>query len=232
MVGRGAVLSPHSSTRHRPGLDPLCLPLLGMGQCFGGLLRVGEATKARRADLVFPADALGSQDYILIKINEPKTRGRAARHQSSRVEASDLVAVISIAFEKLPKPAPLWPHSGQTLRRRFDQVLQRLYIPTARRPSRSLDLGSLRPGGATYLLQITEDSEYVRRKGRWVSQKVMEIYIQEVTACTYISDLPLEARTRVLCAAQSFSAILQHALSWTKAKIPCRCWFQLWAHQL
>ena len=164
--------------------------------CFGGLLRVGEATKAKRGDLVFPSDALGSQDYVLIKIDRPKTRGRAARRQSSRVEAADLVSVISIAFEHRPRSALLWPHAGQTLRRRFDHVLQRLCIPTTRGPARSLDLGSLRPGGATYLLQVTEDSEYVRRRGRWVSHKVMEIYLQEVTACTFISDLPLDARSR------------------------------------
>ena len=70
--------------------------------CFGGLLRVGKATKARRRDLVFPRDALGTQDFILIKINEPKTRGRSARHQAGRVEAADLVNVIALAFETCP----------------------------------------------------------------------------------------------------------------------------------
>ena len=35
--------------------------------CCSGLLRVGEATKAKRSDLVFPADALGSQDYVLMR---------------------------------------------------------------------------------------------------------------------------------------------------------------------
>ena len=193
---------------------------------------VSRLLSAKRSDLVFPADALGSQDYVLIKIEEPKTRGRAARHQSSRVEAADLVAVISIAFEGLPKASPLWPHAGQTLRKRFDQILHGLCIPTARRPLRSLDLGSLRPGGATYLLQITEDSEYVRRKGRWVSHKILEIYLQEVTACAYISDLPVDARSRVLCATQTFDTILQEAISGTKAKIPSRCGYQLWSHQV
>ena len=133
---------------------------------FGGLLRIGEATKAKRRDLVFPSDALGSQRFILVRINEPKTRGRAARHQSAKIEASDLVSIIALAFEGLPKDALLWPHMSQTLRRRFDHVLTRLRIPTDKTRGRPLDLGSFRPGGATFLLQTTEDSEYVRRRGR------------------------------------------------------------------
>ena len=63
--------------------------------------------------LVFPADALWMQTFILIKIDEPKTRGRAARHQAAKLEPSDLVAIVSLAFE-----------------RRFDTVLERLLVPS------------------------------------------------------------------------------------------------------
>ena len=83
---------------------------------FGSLMRIGETTKARRSDLVFPSDALGAQDFI-IKINEPKTRGRAAKHQAAKVLATDLIAIIRLAFKELPKFTRLWPHSDQTLRK-------------------------------------------------------------------------------------------------------------------
>ena len=147
-------------------------------------MRIGEAVKAKRRDVVFPADALWSQDYILIRLAEPKTRYRAARHQAAKIEAVDLVRIATIAFFDLPRNAPLWPFSAQTLRKRLDTILRRLGISSAGPGGRGIDLGSFRPGGATYLLQLTENSELVRRRGRWVSARVMEVYLQEVAAST------------------------------------------------
>ena len=49
------------------------------------------------------------------------------------------------------------------------------------------DLGSFRPGGATFLLQLFEDAEFVRRRGRWVSAKVLEVYLQEISTATFQS---------------------------------------------
>ncbi|CAE7284713.1 unnamed protein product, partial [Symbiodinium sp. KB8] len=37
-------------------------------------------------------DALFMQSFILVRIDQPKTRGRAAKHQSGKLEASDLVS--------------------------------------------------------------------------------------------------------------------------------------------
>ena len=44
--------------------------------------------------------------------------------------------------------------------------------------ARKLELGSLRDGGATWLLSVTEDAELVRRRGQWLSG----IYIQEISS--------------------------------------------------
>ena len=44
-------------------------------------------------DVVFPQDVRYSIDHILLRIMEPKTRFRAARHQSSKLEAPDLMQV-------------------------------------------------------------------------------------------------------------------------------------------
>ena len=133
------------------------------GLAWGALLRIGEATGALREALVLPRDVLYTQAFALLKIEEPKTRFRVARHQAAKLEASDLVALVDMAFGKLPKGSKLWPFSAQTLRRRLDAILEALWIPTSRTSRRPLDLGSFRPGGATYLLQATEDSELVRR---------------------------------------------------------------------
>ena len=196
---------------------------------WAGLLRIGEATAVLREDLVFPADVLYSQRYLLVRVQEPKTRLRAARHQAARVEPSDLIALISLAFFTLDKRARVWPQPNQTLRRRFDLVLERVGLSPPRAGQRPLDLGSFRPGGATFLLQATDNSELVRRRGRWVSSKVMEIYIQEVTACTFFPGLPLTVRQQVLQLAQAFPATLAQASEWKKIGIPPSSWYKFFS---
>ena len=235
VAGQGTIHPSCGNASFSSSCSPLRLPGLGMGSrgrsfraLLGALLRVSKATRATRGHLVFPADAFWMQTFVLGKIDEPKTRGRAAKHQAAKLEPSDLVSIVSLAFESLPKTSRLWPHSNQSLRKRFDTVLERLQIPTARGPSRPLDLGSLRPGGATFLLQFTEDSELARRRGRWVSHRLMEIYLQEVAASTFVADLPEAARSKVLYLVQSFSDILKQVQFWSKVNIPSQCWSPLW----
>ncbi|CAE7479637.1 unnamed protein product, partial [Symbiodinium necroappetens] len=179
---------------------------------WGGLLRIGEATSALRSDLILPADVLHLQRHALIRIEEPKTRMRMARHQSAKIEQSDLVELLHLAFADLEASNRLWAQSPQTLRRRFDWVLERIG-----------------PGGATFLLSQTEDSELVRRKGRWASQRVMEIYIQEVQASVYFPSLPVELRQRIMDLAQCFAPVLAQATAWKKVGIPPSSWFAMFS---
>ena len=92
----------------------------------------------------FAQQHLGSQTICLLKILQPKTRLKAARHQATQVEASDLVQIIACVFEKLDREEPLLPGSNQNLRRRMDRALERLGIPVKGGANRALDLGSLR----------------------------------------------------------------------------------------
>ena len=142
-------------------------------------IRAGEALKSFRRDLLLPDDAFCSNSFCLLAIDEAKTRFSAARHQCAKIDAPDLMVVISIAFKKLLPNEHLWPWSSQTFRNRFKTLLTSLDIPTSVvNGCRPLDPGSLRP----WPLQATENSELVRRRGRWTSTKVLEIYLQE-TAC-------------------------------------------------
>ena len=193
---------------------------------WGGLLRIGEATNAKRADLVLPRDVLFTQCFVLLRIQEPKTRLRMARHQAARVEPQDLVELIDLVFQGLRSDERLWPRSQQTLRKRLDAVLARLGI-TPHEGEKALDLGSFRPGGATYLLQQTEDSELTRRRGRWASHKVMEIYLQEVASITFYPRLPLPVREQVLRFAQGFRPMLEKAKQWDAQGIPPTAWYSL-----
>ena len=153
--------------------------VLGLG--WGALLRAGELITALRSQLLLPSDVFFSSNFCLFSILEPKTRFTAARHQSAKLDASDLVALAELSFADLGPSQRLWPYSGQTLRTRLRQLLSALWLPTSRTAgSKPLDLGSLRAGGATWLLQTTEDAELTRRRGRWINAKTMEIYIQEI----------------------------------------------------
>ena len=126
---------------------------------WGGIARIGEVLGAKRRHLVLPADLAGSINYSLLQIEEPKTRFKAARHQVARLDQPELLKVVEIAFEALDPSQALWPFSPQTLRKRFQRLVEASGL--SRLPSgvkRGLDLGSLRAGGASWLLMVSEDS--------------------------------------------------------------------------
>ena len=200
------------------------------GLTWAGLLRIGETLLAKRGDLVLPRDAAPGTKFLLLKIHMPKTRGRSAKHQSARVDPHDIVILVDAVFGAMPADSKLWPFSAQTLRNRFSQALEALHLPTTRSGSqRPFDLGSLRPGGATFLLNQTEDSELCRRRGRWISNRVMEIYLQEVLVATYVQRLRPDVRNRISFFAAAFPCALQKALEFLQLGIPQKAWHALFA---
>ena len=138
------------------------------------VLRIGEIFAAKREDLILPKDATPGSVAAILLIRAPKTRGRAARHQSTRIDPEDIVCLLSAVFGKLLSGEALWPFSPATLRRRFSCLLAALGMTTGTDGHMPYSLSSLRPGGATYWLTETEDAEFVRRKGRWLSTRVLK----------------------------------------------------------
>ena len=162
---------------------------------WGGLARIGEVFAAVRRDLVLPVDIGEDSGFILLSVKEPKTRNTAARHQALRVDQPQLVQVVTLAFERMIPSQKLWPLSPSTFRNRFAKLIAALSLDNLEGTRiKPLDLGSLRAGGATWLLQTTEDGELVRRRGRWINTKVMEIYIQEVSSVFFLPRLPKAAQ--------------------------------------
>ena len=90
-----------------------------------------------------------------------------------------------------------------------------------------LDLGSLRAGGATWMLGVSENSEMVRRRGRWLNAKTMEIYIQEVSAVVFMSGLQQNVRDHILHLASLFPLILERCCNFKAAGIPNHAWYLL-----
>ena len=79
------------------------------------------------------------------------------------------------------------------------------------------------------MLHCTENPDLVRRRGRWMSMRVMEIYLQEVEAITYLPSLSSDQRTFLQNMAASFPALLRQAASFTRARIPGQAWYYLLA---
>ena len=199
---------------------------------WGGLCRPGEVAGATRRHLVLPKDVVFGQLFVLLRIEEPKTRRRAAKHQSSKVDLPDLVQVIEIAFGELQPGDALWPFSGQTLRARFRRVCHALGLPASgNRADKHLNLSSFRPGGATWLLPATDNPELVRRRGRWLSPKVMEIYLQEVQSATFLSDQAIQTRDKIAAVASAFSKTLKTAARYHGARLAEKLWYMMFLNE-
>ena len=195
---------------------------------WGALLRIGEVVEAVRADLILPADVSYTNSFALLRILEPKTRFRAARHQAGKLEHVDLLQVVQVGFGRLKPWERLWPLSASTLRSRLVKLLVQLGLPSKPHESpKPMTLASFRPGGATHLMNLTESAELVRRRGRWASFRIMEIYLQEVSASTYLNLVSQEARSNVMLAFNLFPVIFKQVIKFNASKFPPAAWFFL-----
>ena len=219
------------------GLVSLCIlwgwPLMAGSLClmWGALLRPGEFLSARRAELLLPRDVGNTISFALLSILEPKTRNVAARHQAARLDIPDLLSVVQATFFGLQEHQKLWPYSGQTLRTRFKSLLSGLGLSaTAQGDTKPLDLGSMRAGGATWILETTENGNLVQRRGRWISEKVMALYIQELTANIYLAQLSQPVKKKILSLAFSFPKLTEKAIQLLDAGIPPNAWYKLFSY--
>ncbi len=193
---------------------------------WGALLRAGEITSLVRSDILLPCDVQYTMRHVLVSLREPKTRFSGPRHQSAKLDFPDLVEITEFSFGSLQHSQRIWPHSAQSLRTRLKQLLAGLGLQTGKdETGKPLDLGSLRAGGATFLMDYTEDSSFVMKRGRWSHLKTMQIYVQEVTSATYMSRLDPKTKARIIGLAREFSFVFNHAKRLQAAKIPTSIWF-------
>ena len=195
---------------------------------WGGLARIGEVLAAKRKHLVLPEDTGDDGKAVYLSVMEPKTRFRAARHQCLKVDQPQLVRMICLAFGGLGPEEKLWLMSPSTMRARFDKLLTALKLTRSLVPGvKDFDLGSLRAGGATWMMQVTESPDLVRRRGRWISNRVMEIYVQEISALMYLPRLPSDIKEHIYLWANSLNSCLDAAAKFSAYKLsPCH-WHSL-----
>ena len=197
-----------------------------------GIMRPIEHLAAARSQLVLPADLLQEEGPAYLRIPFPKTRRCGPRRQTAKVTDPFTVSLASALVAGIPSNAALWPQGPGTFRPRFAAACARLGL----RPSgpgqpqpHGLSPGSLRPGGATALLASCGSSEEVRRRGRWVDNKTMEIYLQELDCAVYLAAQTTSCRQAVLCLSRGLPEIGAQAISFLRAGIPARSWPTLWS---
>ena len=76
-----------------------------------------------------------------------------------------------------------------------------------------------------WFLHSSDSPELVRRRGRWLSPKVMDIYLQVVQSATFLSDQSWETRQKIAAVASSFATTLRTAAQYHQAKLPSSTWF-------
>ena len=107
----------------------------------------------------------------------------------------------------------VFPGTYAQLRTMFIAVCRELGVPSG--CADGLSLGSLRPGGATWMYRVSNNSEMVRFRGRWASTRMLEIYIQEVGATSVLTALPPSVRSRIaLLAAAAPPQLARAAAGW------------------
>ncbi len=114
------------------------------------------------------------------------------------------------AIRKLPGAHPrqrLLRDGACAFRCRWDAVLHSLGISPGRFEGLTPD--GLRAGGTTHLFLSTQDIALVKWRGRWVSDRTLEHYLQEMGSASFITTLPEAARGRIAAYAAQTRQLLE-----------------------
>ena len=74
-----------------------------------------------------------------------------------------------------------------------------------------------------------EDSELVRRRGRWLSHRIMEIYVQEVSSIQLFHHLPRACQDKIFAALGVYRDLLVKIQFFQATGILPNMWYRLLA---
>ena len=160
---------------------------------FYGILRIGEALRAVRGDLLTPIDLLDDSEKIYLRISQPKSRRRGPRIQYSTFENRELMPLLLDTWQNLAANEKLCECSANSFRRRWDSVLAKLGVQAHHR----LTPGSLRGGGAVAAHKKGTGISDLLWRMRLQNQKTLSYYLQEMTAVSLLPMLSSESRANI-----------------------------------
>ena len=71
---------------------------------------------------------------------------------------------------------------------------------------------------------VRDNPDLTRRRGRWLTNKIMEIYVQEVSAIQFIPHLPEKAKQQISNGAAIFPWMLDCVQNLDRMQIPSNVW--------
>ena len=164
--------------------------------------------------LILPEDCVPGTAFGLIRIRLPKTMGPCSQTSSSSSWPS--------------KPVDLFGSGVRKVRQ--GQTSVAVFFEHSEEEAESAAAGTW-PGDSqdckNHYLHMFEDTEFVRRRGRWMSDRSMEIYLQEATA-TFQQHLTSAAKSKIERLCLHFPRILLQSQWFLEHQIPPATWPHLW----
>ena len=81
------------------------------------------------------------------------------------------------------------------------------------------------------MMTVCDNAEQIRRRGRWASMRVMEVYLQEVMASTYLNQISELSKQKIMLGMKIFPQLLAKALKFDACQIPATTWYFLFRQQ-
>ena len=160
-------------------------------------MRPSDTRKPIRAYLVLPQDRLETSGPAFFYHSNPKTAGRFARHQHSRIDDSSLIALLTLVFGHLGPHEPLCIFSDSQFRSRWNALFAFFGLPFGSKEGGATP-ACLRGSSVTDFYIYTEDIPRAAWRGRWRSVSTLEYYLQEAAAQLFLSYLTKEVKDKLL----------------------------------
>ena len=169
---------------------------------FYGITRPGEVLRARRYELVLPADLMSSETTTaFLQVSEPKSRRRSSgRIQHASVEDPQVVKFATTVFGPILESEFLYPISAGSFRRRWDKVAEFLGI----HKSLKLTPGSLRAGGAVFAYRQGQELQKILWRMRLRQLQTLENYLQEVATDAFLHKLSPSTKRKISLLSELF----------------------------
>ena len=76
---------------------------------------------------------------------------------------------------------------------------------------------------------VTENADLVRRRGRWLTHRICDIYVQEVPSLQFLPSFGTETHEKVMQAVEGFGPLLDSASFLSATGIPPGLWYNLFS---
>jgi hypothetical protein len=172
---------------------------------FLGLLRPGELHHLQGQDIIFPSH-FSRFNHMFLAIRSPKNRCICARREHVRIDDLEVLPLFRSIKNVLQPSDQIFAGTQREFRNCFEQLC--MYFDIRCNDTNGLAPASLRAGGATFLYQQCDQPEVVRFRGRWSNNRMLEIYIQEVTANTFADTLRHDQGARLFRFAEAAPGLL------------------------